>query len=118
MNPLSIEDAQKRVDAWISQFEEGYFPPLVQIARLTEELGELARAVSHQTGVKIPKKGETLHSIEEEVGDLLFVLICFANANHISLEKALLDNLDKIEKRDTHRWTLKKDLPHVQNEET
>lgn len=118
MPPLSLVDAQKRVDAWISQFEEGYFPPLVQLARLTEELGELARAVSHQTGVKIPKKGETLHSVEEEVGDMLFVLICFANANNINLENALLKNIEKIEKRDTHRWTLKKDLPYVQNEKT
>ena len=113
--PLSFNDAQSRVDNWISQFEEGYFPPLAQLARIIEEVGELSRAVSHQTGIKIPKKSESLHSVEEEFGDLLFVLICFANAQNISLETAFNNTLAKIIDRDTSRWTLKKDLPHVQN---
>lgn len=112
-----MQNAQDRVDAWISKFEEGYFPPLVQIARLAEELGELARAVSHQTGVKKPKSGETLHSIEEELGDLLFVLICFANAYHISLDDIFNRTMQKIESRDTTRWTLKKEISHVQDKE-
>ncbi len=106
--PTSFNDAQKRVDNWISKFEEGYFPPLVQIARLMEELGELSRAVSHQIGVKKPKTGEELHSVQEELGDLLFVLICFANAQNISLDEAFNHALEKIDARDTSRWTLKK----------
>lgn len=48
---LTFEEAQARVAAWVSQYEEGYFPPLVQVSRLVEELGELARAISHETGV-------------------------------------------------------------------
>lgn len=111
-----LKDAQNRVDSWISKFEEGYFPPLVQIARLVEELGELSRAVSHATGVKKPKNGETLHSIEEELGDLLFVLICFANAYHISLDEIFDRTMQKIESRDTARWTLKKELSNVQDQ--
>ncbi|MBO4350049.1 MAG: nucleotide pyrophosphohydrolase [Proteobacteria bacterium] len=118
MSSLTLHDAQKRVDQWISQFEEGYFPPLVQIARLTEELGELSRAVSHETGVKKPKSGEPLHSSAEELGDLLFVLICFANMQNISLDEIFEKTMQKIETRDTPRWTLKKDFSHVQNEET
>ena len=30
-------EAQHRVDEWISQFEEGYWPPLANLARLVEE---------------------------------------------------------------------------------
>jgi NTP pyrophosphatase (non-canonical NTP hydrolase) len=104
---LSLNAAQARVDGWISQFEEGYFPPLTQIARLVEELGELARAVSHETGAKIPKDGEVLREVEEEVGDLLFVLICFANSQNISLQSSLERVLHKVEVRDKKRWHLK-----------
>ena len=39
----TIADLQQTIDAWIGQFEEGYWPPLANLARLTEEVGELAR---------------------------------------------------------------------------
>ena len=107
-NDLSFRDAQNCVEQWVSKFEEGYFPPLVQIARLAEELGELSRAVSHEIGVKKPKSGETLHEVKEEIGDLLFVLICLANSQKISLADVFEETMDKIEHRDTSRWTLKK----------
>src|SRR5438105_4660745 len=44
---MSFALIQKDVDRYINQFKEGYFPPLSMLARLTEELGELARALSH-----------------------------------------------------------------------
>ena len=48
---------QAEVDRWISQFEEGYWHPLSQLARLTEEVGELGREINHRFGEK-PKKPE------------------------------------------------------------
>jgi NTP pyrophosphatase (non-canonical NTP hydrolase) len=45
---MALAPLQQEVDAWISQFEEGYFPPLAMLARLTEETGELARALMHR----------------------------------------------------------------------
>ena len=105
---MTIEEAQQRIDRWISRFEEGYFPPLVQLARLTEELGELARALSHELGVKKPKPGEALHGVEEELGDLLFVALCLANSLGIRAGDALEATLAKVDRRDTSRWTLKK----------
>ena len=47
-----MKDAQRRVDEWISQFEDGYWPPLANLARLMEEVGELARLVNHRFGTK------------------------------------------------------------------
>ena len=43
---MEISDAQRKVDEWISQFEEGYWPPLTNLARLIEEVGELARELN------------------------------------------------------------------------
>lgn len=105
--PLTFKQAQTLVDQWIAQFEEGYFPPLVQLARLSEELGELSRALSHELGVKKPKKNEPDANVDEEIGDLLLVLTCLANARGADLETIFQKTLDKIQTRDTSRWTLK-----------
>jgi NTP pyrophosphatase (non-canonical NTP hydrolase) len=101
----SIKELQQEVDAYISQFKEGYFSPLAMTARLTEELGELAREVNHYYGEKPKKTSEVEKTIEEELGDLLFVLICFANSLNIDLEKAHDVVMEKFNTRDKDRWT-------------
>ena len=52
---MEIREAQRRVDGWIQQFEEGYWGPLTNLARLMEEVGELAREVNHRFGQKRKK---------------------------------------------------------------
>ncbi|MGJ7909387.1 nucleotide pyrophosphohydrolase [Neobacillus sp. LXY-1] len=100
-----MKDLQLEVDQYISQFKEGYFSPLAMLARLTEELGELAREVNHYYGEKPKKTSETSKTIEEELGDLLFVLICFANSQNIDLQKAHDAVMHKFNTRDKNRWT-------------
>ena len=46
----SLNQMQKEVDDYISQFKAGYFSPLANLARLTEEVGELAREINHYYG--------------------------------------------------------------------
>ena len=104
---MSLADAQRRVDAWISQFEEGYFHPLTNIARLTEEVGELAREVNHRFGQKTKKPGEAEGDLGMEMADILFVLICMANREGIDLQAAFDRMMAKVETRDRDRWTRK-----------
>jgi len=103
---LTFAEAQELVDGWISRFEEGYFPPLLMLARLTEETGEVARVVSHAHG-KTPKPGEAAGELAEELADLLFVVISMANSHGIDLEEAFLAAMAKYEARDSERWTRK-----------
>ncbi len=105
-----IKALQEEVDMYINSFKEGYFPPMELIARLTEELGELSREVQHVYGMKKKKSSEAVRSLEEETGDLFFVLVCFANSQGISLEKALATVLTKFKERDADRWTKKEEL--------
>lgn len=56
---------------------------------------------------KKEKSTEDTNSIEEELGDFLFVLVCFANAQGIKLDEALLRVIHKFETRDKDRWTRK-----------
>ncbi|WP_163537642.1 nucleotide pyrophosphohydrolase [Gracilibacillus sp. YIM 98692] len=106
-NKEDMKDMQKRVDEYISQFKEGYFSPLSMLARFTEEIGELAREVNHAYGEKPKKNTEDDNTIENELGDLLFVMICFANSQNISLSEAFEKTMSKIETRDKDRWTRK-----------
>lgn len=100
-----MRQLQQEVDDYISQFKEGYFSPLSMLARLTEEVGELAREVNHAYGEKPKKKDEADNSIEYELGDILFIVICFANSLGIDLEKAHDLVLHKFNTRDKDRWT-------------
>src|SRR4051812_8156402 len=101
---MSLAALQKEVDDWISQFEEGYFPPLAMLARLTEEVGELARALMHRYGGKKPKAGEDSGDIAEEIADAMFVLVCLANAQQIDLDQAFATMMEKYRSRDGDRW--------------
>jgi NTP pyrophosphatase (non-canonical NTP hydrolase) len=103
----SLTDAQQRVDAWISQFEEGYFHPLTNMARLSEEVGELAREVNHRFGQKTKKPSEAEGDLGMEMADILFVLICMANREGIDLQEAFDRVMEKVETRDESRWTRK-----------
>lgn len=101
----SIAEIQKIVDDYISQFKEGYFSPLSMLARITEEVGELAREINHRYGEKPKKPTEEENDIINELGDILFILICFANSLNISLEEAFDTVMHKYNTRDANRWT-------------
>lgn len=104
---MSFAPIQKEVDDWISQFEEGYFAPLPMLARLTEEVGELARVLMHRYGGKKPKPGEAPGDAGEEIADAIFVLVCMANSLDVDLDEAFEKMMAKIRTRDAERWTRK-----------
>ncbi|HZI20975.1 MAG TPA: nucleotide pyrophosphohydrolase [Gemmatimonadales bacterium] len=104
---MSLRDAQQTVDAWIGQYKEGYFPPLSNLARLTEEVGELAREINHRFGEKRKKPGEPEGSMAMELADILFVVICIANSQDIDLDAAFAAMMRKVSARDADRWTRK-----------
>ena len=106
---MELKEAQARVDEWISQFEEGYWPPLANLARLMEEVGELARIVNHRFGTKPKKPSEAEQELSEELADVLFVILCMANEQGIDLTDALDGVIQKYKARDSERWPRKPD---------
>jgi len=105
---MALTELQQRVDAWISRYEEGYFDPLTNLARLTEETGERAREVNHRFGQKTKKAEEPEGDLGMEMADILFVLICMANREGIDLDGAFDRMMVKVESRDAGRWTPKR----------
>lgn len=65
---------------------------------LTEEVGELAKAVRRHTNVKIGKHSKN-REIGEEAADLLYVLVEICNKFNIDLEKSFYSKMDKVRKR-------------------
>jgi len=106
---MELREAQARVDAWIGQFEEGYWPPLANLARLSEEVGELARLMNHRFGPKTKKADEADQDLGEELADVLFVLLVIANQQGIDLGTSLERVLEKYRVRDSARWAPKQD---------
>jgi NTP pyrophosphatase (non-canonical NTP hydrolase) len=106
---MSLKKAQKEVHAWASQYEVPYWKPHEILARLTEECGEVAREINHLFGPKKKKKGEKKGSLQEEVGDVLFTIICLANSQKISLDDAFAQALAKCYGRDAKRFKRKKE---------
>src|SRR5690554_5923885 len=97
---MQLKEIQAEVDRYISQFREGYFPPLVNLARLSEEVGELAREINHLHGPKRRKTDEPEGDLGLELADILFVLTVLANQHSIDLEESFARTLEKYRVRD------------------
>jgi len=107
LTELSLRKAQRIVDEWIGQFEEGYWPPLSMLASITEEVGELAKEINALEGHKKRKVTEKIADLETEIADIIFSAICLANYYKIDLQNAFSEVIEKYTKRDMGRWALK-----------
>jgi NTP pyrophosphatase (non-canonical NTP hydrolase) len=101
-NDISLREAQKMVDEWITTIGVRYFSPLTNMAILTEETGEVARIMARKHGDQSFKEGET-PNLADELADLLWVTIAIANQEGIDLTEALQRNIEKKTSRDKNR---------------
>lgn len=99
---MTIREAQEEVDKWIKTYGVRYFSELTNMAVLTEEVGELARAMARKYGDQSFKKGEECN-LADEMTDVLWVLICLANQTGVDLTEAFKRNLEKKTNRDKER---------------
>ncbi|WP_297642133.1 nucleotide pyrophosphohydrolase [uncultured Bacteroides sp.] len=99
---MTLDEAQKRVDAWIKEYGVRYFSELTNMAVLTEEVGELARVMARKYGDQSFKEGEK-ENLDDEMADVLWVLLCLANQTGVNLTEAFARNLEKKTRRDRTR---------------
>jgi NTP pyrophosphatase (non-canonical NTP hydrolase) len=100
---MTIQDAQNKVDNWIKTYGVRYFNELTNMVLLTEEVGELARIIARKYGEQSFKESDKNKSLDEEMADILFVLICLANQTGVDLNSALTKSLEKKTQRDNTR---------------
>ena len=99
-----MKNYQEELDKWFKDNGWPYWSPHEILARLFEEGGEFARLVNHFHGPKKKKADEPDQDIEEEIGDIIYTLICYANSNGLDLDRAIRKSLDKVVKRDKDRY--------------
>lgn len=102
-----MKDIQKQVDTWVQQYKIGYFKPLEIMARLMEEVGELAREINHKYGPKKKKESENNAEIGDEIADIIFTLTCLSNSLGIDMNESFQKVMDKLNNRDKDRWEKK-----------
>lgn len=97
---MDFEKAQHSVDQIVKHYGE-YWKPLSQLARLTEEVGELARAMNIKYGEKKSKHTGDGREIEKELADVLITVFAIANSLNIDMSKEfenkIKDDFKKME---------------------
>ena len=109
---MEIKEAQTLVDNWIKTVGVRYFNELTNMAILTEEVGEVARIISRKYGEQSFKESDLGKSLDDELADVLWVLICLANQTGVDLTSAFKRNLEKKNIRDFDRH---KNNPKLKN---
>jgi NTP pyrophosphatase (non-canonical NTP hydrolase) len=104
---VNLDDYQKQLDDDVQHLKTPYWAPLSLLARLTEEVGELARDYNHKYGDKVKKPTEAPDDIADEMGDILFTLLCLANAEKVRLDDSIQGAFIKLKTRDADRYEKK-----------
>ncbi len=107
---MTLEEAQKKVDEWITTTGVRYFSELTNMAILTEEVGEVARIISRKYGDQSFKESEKDIDLADEFADVLWVLLCLANQTGVDLTEAFKKNMEKKTLRDSDRHKNNKKL--------
>jgi len=105
---MTVKELQQTIDNWIKTYGVRYFNELTNMTLLTEEVGELARVMARKYGEQSAKASDLEKNLAEEIGDILFVLVCIANQTGVDLTEVMKQNLDKKTARDKNR--------HINNE--
>ena len=100
---ITINEAQQKVDQWITSTGIRYFNELTNMAILTEEVGELASIMARKYGEQSFKESDKSKDLGDEMADILWVVLCLANQTGINLTAALQKNFEKKNARDSQR---------------
>lgn len=94
---MELKEAQQKVEEYFRKSGFEKWPAFVMIARMQEEIVEIARIISVQEGYRSKDKIDNM-DIEDEFGDALFQLALLANQQNVDLSKAMARTFKKYDK--------------------
>ena len=104
---MSLSQIQKQIDDTVQPYAKPYWEPLSILARITEEVGEIARILNAKYGDKPLKKDESPDELSGEIADVMYALFCLANREGINLDQPMQDCINKLLTRDKDRFDRK-----------
>lgn len=104
---MPLSDYQKQIDDDVQQFAKPYWEPLSILARITEEVGEVARILNAEYGDKPKKPGEEHEPLSDEIADVIYALLCLANSQGIDMDEPMQRSIAKLMTRDVDRFEKK-----------
>lgn len=104
---MTIREYQKKVDDVLQGYEKPYWSPLSQFARLAEEVGEVSRILNAIYGDKPKKPTDADEDLAEELGDIIWTVVCMANSQGIDLQPQFDRQIEKLQVRDKDRFAKK-----------
>ena len=104
---MTLAEYQKELDRTVQKYKKPYWDPLSNLARLVEEVGEVARILNHEFGDKPKKPGEQHEKLEDELADVLYTVLAIANSQGIEMDEPLKRAITKLETRDKDRFEKK-----------
>jgi NTP pyrophosphatase (non-canonical NTP hydrolase) len=100
---MDLRNMQAAIDAWIKD-NGGYWDEMSLLARLSEEVGEVAREYNHRFGAKRKKSSEGEAALADELGDVMWIVLCMANQQGIDLQDTFEATMRKLNIRDAGRF--------------
>ncbi|WP_432662198.1 MazG nucleotide pyrophosphohydrolase domain-containing protein [Wukongibacter baidiensis] len=94
---MELIEIQKKIEKFTNE-KNLNISPNVRIIDLVSEVGEMAKEILKATDYG-KKNFIANEDWQEEMGDVLFSLICLANSTDINLEESLYKVLKKYEER-------------------
>ncbi|MEO5628030.1 MAG: nucleotide pyrophosphohydrolase [Candidatus Saccharimonadales bacterium] len=104
---MSLKAYQKQIDDMVQGLEKPYWSPLSIMARMSEEVGEVARIINHKFGDKPKKPTEEHEDLADELADVMYTVLCMANSQGIDLDPAMEKVIAKLSTRDKDRFKKK-----------
>ncbi len=104
---MSLQVYQQQIDETVQQYAKPYWHPLSQLARVTEEVGEVARILNAKYGDKPAKPGEVHDDLGDELADVIYGILCIANNEGIDMDESMKRAINKLVVRDKDRFERK-----------
>lgn len=99
-----MKQLQKQVKDLYKKYNYNKVPAEILLIAIQEELGETSASFlsNHPKYFKKTKNKRNEHTLEEEIGDLMFLILAFCNKQNIDCEKWVNNTIKKLEKRNTN----------------
>jgi NTP pyrophosphatase (non-canonical NTP hydrolase) len=106
---VSLKAIQQQIDDSFQPLAKPYWDPMNNLARIVEEVGEVARILNHKFGEKPKKPDEKHENLGDELADVIHACLALANSQGIDMDPHMQNAINKLHTRDKDRFA-KKDV--------